>query len=293
MAEGGNDLLDLANDGEEVKTTQIIAPPYSFMPAVNAVSVKMIPFWRSNPQAWFLQLESQFDLAGINQEQTKFNHLLGALDESVFGELSDLIANPPRENKFTVFKEALISRLSKSDNHKIKQLLNELVLGDSRPSHLLREMRTLGAGKFSDEILKSLWLQRLPSHIQGILACSSGSVDELSVMADKIIEVSGKREVYSVSAKPEGNAVGQLQKQIEELTYQVKMLTNSRSRTPERYDGKRRKDLRRSKSRHRESSRGHELCWYHFKFGVNASKCIQPCKFKQTQGNNVVASATN
>ena len=50
-------------------------------------------------------------------------------------------------------------------------------------------MRTLGGSEFSDKVLRTLWLEKLPNSVQSILIVSEESLDKLSAMADKIIEM--------------------------------------------------------------------------------------------------------
>jgi hypothetical protein len=50
---------------------------------INRVSVKPPVFYRSNPNVWFRQMESQFVLAHITDSVTKFHHILGAIPEDV------------------------------------------------------------------------------------------------------------------------------------------------------------------------------------------------------------------
>ena len=50
---------------------------------VGRVSVKAPVFYRSNPGVWFRQMESQFVLAGITNDETKFHHIIAAILEDV------------------------------------------------------------------------------------------------------------------------------------------------------------------------------------------------------------------
>ncbi|GFY41395.1 hypothetical protein TNIN_416761 [Trichonephila inaurata madagascariensis] len=43
-------------------------------------------------------------------------------------------------------------------------------LGDRRPSNILRQMKSLARNSISDEVIKSLWLHRLPTQTQAILS---------------------------------------------------------------------------------------------------------------------------
>jgi hypothetical protein len=52
------------------------------------VAVQPPPFYRKSPEVWFRQLESQFVLARITTEVTKFHHTIAALPEDVACDLS-------------------------------------------------------------------------------------------------------------------------------------------------------------------------------------------------------------
>ncbi|GFQ90527.1 uncharacterized protein TNCT_377351 [Trichonephila clavata] len=98
----------------------------------------------------------QFDVANITQDQTKFNIVLSALDEHILDFIEDILSNPPTENKYIALKSALLSRLTDSEEAKLKKLLGNLQLGDCRPSDLLRQMESLAGSKISEEFLKTL-----------------------------------------------------------------------------------------------------------------------------------------
>jgi hypothetical protein len=62
-------------------------------------------------------------------------------------------------------KTTMINRFSEPETTKLKKLLHTFELGDKRPSQLLREMQELSDNKLSDDVLKILWIQRLPVKI--------------------------------------------------------------------------------------------------------------------------------
>ncbi|GFY42299.1 uncharacterized protein TNIN_214911 [Trichonephila inaurata madagascariensis] len=67
-------------------------------------------------------------------------------------------------------------------------------LGDRRPSDLLRQMKSLAGSSISDELIKSLWLQRLPQQTQAIFSTSKDTLNNIAEMADKIISVYSSSE---------------------------------------------------------------------------------------------------
>lgn len=251
-------------------------------PAIHRVAVKLPPFWADRPSLWFAQADSQFVISNIANEVTKFHYVVSQLDARIAAEVEDIITNPPATNQFTYLRSKLIERLSASEEQRIQRLLSEEELGDRKPSQFLRHLRHLaGTTAMQDNLLKQLWLRRLPSNVQAILTVQSDvAVDKLADIADKIIEVSpitSYNQVHVTSAEkcfPEKHlfdAIEALSKQVAELTTQTQRFrTRSRGRQS-------------SRSKSVTSNDGcSRLCWYHEKFGRKAKKCISPCNF---QGN--------
>lgn len=156
---------------------------------VSKVAIKPSPFWKSDPKLWFIQLEAQFELSHIVLDSTKYNHVLSAIDTDILTQVTDFLINPPQLGKYERIKNRLISIFSDSSEKKLRKLLSETSLGDRKPSQLLNEMTRLGGSSVSQEILKTLWLQHLPTQIQSVLEASSDSLENLSKMANKIAEI--------------------------------------------------------------------------------------------------------
>ena len=117
---------------------------------INAISLKLPPFWPADPDMWFAQVEAQFATKGIRAEKTKFDYIVASLSPDTATEVRDLILVPPADNPYTVLKTALIKRTAGSNQQKLQRLLNELELGDRKPSQLLRRMRQLWCGGDDD-----------------------------------------------------------------------------------------------------------------------------------------------
>ncbi|GBM36992.1 hypothetical protein AVEN_9478-1 [Araneus ventricosus] len=135
-------------------------------------------------------------------------------------------------------------------------------------------MQELSEGLVDDAFLKTLWLNRLPVNIRTILIISSESLSKLGEMADRMHEYN-LGEVAAVKAsKPEycTSELKEMKLQISELSKQVETL-NARFAS---LNAKTRRNRSRSKSRERNN----RLCFYHYKFGDRAHKCIKPCSFQ-------------
>lgn len=55
---------------------------------INVVDVKLLPFWKCDPAAWFKRAEVQFRLTHISKSQTIFDHILTRLDEDIVRKVS-------------------------------------------------------------------------------------------------------------------------------------------------------------------------------------------------------------
>ncbi|GFU10141.1 transposon Tf2-12 polyprotein [Nephila pilipes] len=231
---------------------------------INRVAVKPPIFWRNKPKLWFLQLEAQFANSGISQDATKYNIVVAALDENVLDFVVDILSNPPENEKYNTLKKALLNRLTDTEESRLKKLLTDLELGDKRPSDLLRQMKSLAGNSISDEIIKSLWLQRLPQQTQAILTISNDTLDKIAEMADKIIAVYSSSEICQVTkvgSLPNSalsfdrNKLDVLQADIAALTKTFDEFSrNTRSRSKSRGNDRRR--------RSRSNSARYEFCCY-------------------------------
>lgn len=251
---------------------------------IASVAVKPPPFWKSNPALWFVRLESQFSLAGITVDDTKFNYVISAVDSDILNSVSDIILKPPENEKYKTLKEKLIDLHSESEASKIRTLLQGLELGDQRPSQLLTRMRALAGDTVGEALLKSLWLSRLPSGTQTILAALNEDLNGLAAVADKISDLASNSHinlVHSTNTAPDPR-IDHLERQIANLTTMVSEIRtqrNSRSRS-------RKNSFKRYSSSSRDRTKNYKepengFCFYHTNFGKHAKKCKSPCTFNQ------------
>ncbi|GFU83988.1 hypothetical protein TNCV_3359811 [Trichonephila clavipes] len=263
---------------------------------VARIALRLPPFWKSNVRLWIAQCDHAFTFSGISSDDTKYFALVANLDAETLSYVSDIVLSPPNSDKYHTLSQRLITQFSDSETQKIKKLLTDLQLGDEKPSHLLRKMKELSNGQLQDGFLQSLWLQRMPPHIQTVLSASSESLDKLAIIADKVSEVVGASSTIcaaktvpppsqssSCNAQP---TMDSLARQIQELSLQVAELTRERnSSRHQRYSS----DRRRSHSRSRSVNRGSGICYYHRRYKEQARKCVSPCAFVQKRVSSVIA----
>lgn len=253
-----------AAPAEEVEVGRVTTP------------VSLPPFWPENVEAWFLQVEAQFQLRGITSDVTKYNHIVTGLPNNFVNDVINILRDPPVQDKYGKLKAQILSIHSESEQKRIDRVFNEITLGDKKPSALLREIQAKVGNVASEAVIRSRFLSSLPLETRKILKVSSGSVEELARIADEILDVQ-PATIYAATAQPiprANNEIADLKASIAELVLEVSSLRNSRASSRRSSPHHRRNH---SRSRDRPNDAG--VCWYHRRFGANASKCTKPCTY--------------
>lgn len=174
----------MSNDNENAA-----APPNDDANALFTVGIKAPPFYRNNPDAWFLMLESQFALRRITAEETRFHHLVSHLPEDIASVL--LSANTPLN--YTELKKAITEMLQKSQQEKINDLLNVTDLGGDKPSVFVRRLSSKMAQcglQASPDMIKATLLRCLPAELRLALSGFQDQTPEhLATIADSMLAI--------------------------------------------------------------------------------------------------------
>lgn len=262
---------------------QRVQPP----PRVTAVAIKLPPYWSSDPQVWFAQVEAQFATRGINNQRTMFDYVIASLSPEVATEIRDLILTPPNADQYTALKEQLIQRTAVSEQRRIQQLLGSEELGDRKPSQFLRRLQQLAGDTVRNDgaFLRQLFLQRLPPNVRMVLASAGDNtqITELANTADRIMEA-GTSNIPTVftpnisAVSPSPLDMTKLQAEITCLKDEIKLLRRSSSDRSSRDRSSRDRSPRR-RSPSPVADAASVMCWYHQQFGSSAVKCRPPCSY--------------
>lgn len=257
---------------------------------IGRVGVHLPAFNSRDPQLWFALADNTFRKANITSEDTKYQYVVANLGDEFSREVKDLIINIPTVNPFSTLRGELIRRLGLSQTQRAKRLLELETLGDLKASQFLRRLKDLGGEMVTDDLIKTIWSSRLPNLVQAIIASQpSLSLDELANLADSVIETTSGPQISEVShpiGASNANNVS-LQSLLDQMQLMQKEIasirlddhSSRRSRSSNR--GRSNQSQRtRSKTPNGSQSRSRSgLCWYHWRWGTKAAKCISPCTF--------------
>lgn len=256
------------------------------------IANRLPELWPSNVKIWLLHIESILVPQKISDE-AMYQTVIAKLRMQDLEQVSDIISNPPENNKYKMLKERLIQVYEESEHQQFKKLMEGIELGDNKPSHLLRKMKELAGNKISEQAMKFLWGSHLPKAIRTVLAIhEKEDLNKLAEMADRIMLENDSYQ--SVKYIDEIKQTPQQTENFQMLHHMIMELSNKFERMSvqnnNRYTSRR--DQYRSSSPHRTRSNSRNnkkyaqkptgLCYYHYRFKSQATRCKQPCSW-QTQ----------
>lgn len=150
-----------------------------------------------------------------------------------------IIDNGHIGNLYNEIKNRVIENFSVSPESELRAILKGEGIGDGKPSLMFSRIRHLGRGRCSDEIIKTIFMEHLPSNCRAVLAVSdTHDLFRLASVDDRIVSYfPSQPEVAPVSVESE------LKNEIEELTLRIDTLT-AKNRTSSEF-------TRRNRSRSR------------------------------------------
>lgn len=257
---------------------------------INALIVKLPTFWASNPSTWFIQAEAQFSLGKITADVSKYNYVVATLPQEIAESVSDILENPPNDGLYKNLKDTLIERHTLSLEARIKKLTSGEEIGDKKPSEYFRTLKRLAgsSGTVGDDLLKKLWLGKLPYTISvALIPQKDGDLAGLLKLADQVWEAIATANISAVQSQNHSSQSGssssheELKNEISELKLMIEKLSFDRSRNRSRSQSRndsRNNSRNRSRSRKRYNPDG-KFCFNHFRYGNRARNCEQPCSF--------------
>ncbi|KAI4476091.1 hypothetical protein M0804_013887 [Polistes exclamans] len=234
-------------------------------------NVRLHTFWRNRPKLWFSQLEGEFAVYRIRSDEIKYSAVLRHLDGQVMLSVADIVEQPPQTGRYERLKTALIERYTDSVGKRLRSLLGGIELGDKTPSVLLREMRTLAGGDVREDMLRTLWTQRLPQRIQELLAISDEcGLDKMAAIADRAMEVTATPSIASVDSSSR-EEVMQLWEEAGRLTATIAAMSKNRGKS------------RQAQPTCRSRAKADNITvdgwfFYHRRYKEKVFRCILPCK---------------
>ena len=247
-----------------------------------------LPTYNLDLHSWFLQVETIFLMLRIKSQRIKVANLMQKLQPDVISRIPDALTELPEHNPYDYLKDIILKCTGSSEEERIRDILQNITIGDRAPAQLLRFMKSqLGSKHVSEIVLRTLWMERLPSWVSQITAPMSRStpLDDLADSADLVFERSSNMNTVQAPTSTESQTTKELQAMKEmmaDLQKQLQEMTVTRRQRPrDRTHSHQRRP--RTPSNHRIDDS--DICWYHQTFGDQAKKCKPHWKFTSAPEN--------
>lgn len=237
---------------------------------------------RNDPALFFAQLDLYFRQKTISGQTEKFCHVATILPQDVIVEVRDLIISPPTEKPYDTLRERVTTAVSVSAHRRISQLLEQETMGDSTPSQFLKRLQKLAEGTMDNNIVKHIFLQRIPTEYKVVIAAQDESmpVERVAEIADHIADIMSTRSstVAGVQTSEKDELLSKLMEGQTRLEARMNKMAEDIARLT--LENKQRRGGARSHCRERKQDR--TICWKHKRFGEKANSCIPPCSYKSS-----------
>ena len=233
-----------------------------------ALNLKLPPFWPSDPDLWFVQVEAQFSTRGITSSSGL--SLAQICDP-------DPGPHPPHPRHDTVrHAQTPTHHPHRPPRTTAPPTVTQLHRVGRSETHATSPSHAAGGTVEADaKLIRELFLQRLPSNVRMVLASFGDTkpLEELAELGDNII-AAGPPGVSGVTQPEPSREVEELRSELAQLRERVSTLsTSTRIRSPSPH---RRLFRPRSPPPHPTPT---SMCWYHARFGDMARKCTPPCSY--------------
>ena len=154
--------------------------------AVFSALVQLPMFDRTEPDAWLLLADANFNLRGVTDSRTKYWYVLSKFDASTLRKLSTFLKEPRGTDPYQELREMLCQTYEPPLEQKLDAFLTLMEIGDERPSKFGLELQRLTASASMDNVRKRIFLRCLPKTIvTAIMGSLEGNFQAIVKAADR------------------------------------------------------------------------------------------------------------
>ena len=248
--------------------------------ATNLPKFRIATFYASDVELWFNQIETQFALHQINNDDERYSLTCAAFSGEVVSDVRDVLLQPFRSNKYDSLKAILIERRGLTTPKRVNKVISGERFGNDIPSRFLRRLpKTAGFGTkavVGKAVIRQAFIRQMPASIRTHLVTQpdSATLESLAVLADRALAAEEDVE----ESKP-----GVAEIKVEETTKLVGLLEDL-SRRIKKLETVTTSERKRNKRRGRANNYAHAPA---FAPNVQASGFVsnQPSQYRNEQDN--------
>ena len=217
--------------------------------ATNLPKFRIATFYSSDVELWFNQIETQFALHQINDDDERYSLTCAALLGEVAFDVRDVLPQPFRSNKYESLKAILIERRGLTTPERVNKVISGERIGTDIPSRFMRRLqKAAGSGPravVGKAVIRQAFIRQMPASIRTHLVTQpdSATLESLAVLDDRALAAEedveeSKPGVAEIKVEENTKLVGLL----EDLSRRIKKLetVTTSETTSERNKGRER-----------------------------------------------------
>ena len=115
--------------------------------STNLLKFKIATFYSTDVELWFNQIETQFDLHQLSDDDERYRLTCAAFSRKVASDVRDVLLQPFLTHRYENLKAILIERRGITTPERVKKVISGEKLGSDIPSRFLRQLqKTAGFG---------------------------------------------------------------------------------------------------------------------------------------------------
>ena len=134
--------------------------------STNLPKFKITTFYATNVELWFNQIETQFALHQINDDDKRYSLTCAALSGEVASDVSDVLLQPFRSHKYESLKAILIERRGLTTPERVNKVISGERMSTDIPSLFLRRLqKTAGFGTkavVGKAVIRQAFIRQMP-----------------------------------------------------------------------------------------------------------------------------------
>ena len=161
--------------------------------SANLPKFKIATFYSMDMELWFNQIETQFDLHQITDDDERYRLTCAALYGEVASDGRDVLLQPFLTHKYENLKAILIERRGLTTPERVNKVISGEKLGSNIPSRFLRRLqKTAGFGTkavVGKAVIRQAFIRQMPPSVRAHLATQpdSASLENLVMLADHAV----------------------------------------------------------------------------------------------------------
>ena len=190
--------------------------------SANLPKFKIAAFYSTDVELWFIQIETQFDLHQITDDDERCRLTCAALCGEVVSDVRDVLLQLFFTHKYENLKAILIERRSLTTPESVNKVISGEKLGSDIPSRFLRRLqKTAGFGTkavVGKVVIRQAFIRQMPPSVHAHLATQpdSATLENLAMLADRAVVAErdvdeAKQGVAEINVSESGKLVGLLE----------------------------------------------------------------------------------